>query len=95
MLWYSHLRNTVLLLTPKNLYVQRVEKLFFTPSTIISASKVVAIDTKTSWWNWIGLDVRTVTITTEGSAPNADYPYAAEGERLEGGLQAIRQKIQP
>lgn len=94
-LWYSHLRNTVMLLTPRNLYVQRVEKLFYTPSTIISATKIVAIDTKTSRWNWIWIDARTVTITTEGDAPNAVYPYAAEGEGIERGLQEIRQKIQP
>lgn len=93
LLWYAHLRNRLLLLTPRNLYCQRMERLFYTPTTIIAAEKIVGIDTKTSRWNWIGIDVRTITISTEGDLPSVVFEHAAGGERAEQGLNYIRQKI--
>ncbi len=93
LLWYAHLRNRLLLLTPRTLYWQRMERLFYKPATITAADKIVGISTATTRWNWIGIDVRTVTINTEGDLPTVRYKYAAGGEHTERGLNTIFQKI--
>ena len=83
--WFLYLREDFLLFTPRTIYHNCRDKLFFQPTARYPA-RGASVDYGVEGLGILG--VRRITIAIPGHA-NVVYPHAAEGERMEQGISHI------
>jgi hypothetical protein len=87
LIWKKHLTHTVVLVTPKAIYSQRVQKLFFTTVLRVNTSEIGPMETRAESWLFPGK--RTLIIRTHGDMPDVTFLHAGEGEKMEQGVSHV------